>query len=130
MTMLKHWLTAAAVLAVVPTASAARFFHIELERSQPAADSTVRAAPTEIRLWFSERVQLPVTTVQLIGPDSARVALGRPTQAAGAGAPVVVTVQGPMRAGVQRVVWRTMARDGHVARGAFTFMLAGASPAR
>ena len=130
MTMLKHWLTAAVLLALVPSASGARFFHIELERSEPAADSTVHAAPTQIRLWFSERVQLPVTTVQLIGPDSARVALGRPSQAAGTGAPVVVAVQGPMRPGRQRVVWRTMARDGHAARGAFTFTIAGAPPVR
>jgi methionine-rich copper-binding protein CopC len=123
-------LAAAAFLAALPPGPAAGLFHIHLERSEPAADSTVPVVPTELRLWFSEPVQLAVTTVQLIGPDSARVPLGRPSQGPGNGSPVVVRVMGPMQDGRQQVVWRTMARDGHAARGTFVFTLAAARSAR
>jgi copper transport protein len=131
MKTLARLLTAAAFLTAIPPATAAgRLFHIHLERSEPAADSTVHAAPAQLKLWFSERVQLAVTSVQLLGPDSARVSVGRPSQAAGANAPVVVAVRGPMKEGRQQVVWRTMSVDGHAVRGAFSFTLAGAPPAR
>jgi len=42
------------------------------------------------------------------------------------GATVVAGVKGKMAAGTYTVAWRTMAKDGHVARGTFAFTVAPA----
>lgn len=98
--------------------------HLQLDRSAPAADSTVQAPVEELRFWFSQPPQLVPTTVRLIGPDEEMVELGdvaaTPDDASILFAPVV----GETPAGVYRVMWRTMAADGHVVRGDFAFTIA------
>lgn len=94
-------------------------FHLHLLKSTPAANTTVTAAPDSIRLWFSQAPELKVTTVKVTGPGSAAVPLA--PLASGDSSVVVAPVKGKMAAGTYTVVWRTMARDGHVARGSFAF---------
>ena len=94
-------------------------FHLRLLKSAPAANATLLAAPDSIRLWFSEPPELAVTTVKVTGPNSAAVALA-PLASADSGR-VIAPVKGKMTSGAYTVVWRTMAKDGHVARGTFAF---------
>ena len=113
-----------ALLAAAPSA-----LHVRLTRSDPADHATLRAAPRAISLWFSEAVQLSVTTVRMTGPNGAAVELAPPRMGEGAHAPVIVDVRGQPALGAQQVTWRTMSRDGHAASGTFTFTLSLASPA-
>jgi methionine-rich copper-binding protein CopC len=115
---------AVSTLAVLAAAPAAK--HVHLTRSEPSSDSTVTAAPSAIRLWFSGAVQLAVTTVRLTGPDGAAVATAPPR--AGEDAVVVIEVRGSLKPGRQRVRWRTMSRDGHPVAGEFAFRFAPAVP--
>jgi methionine-rich copper-binding protein CopC len=96
-------------------------FHLHLLKSVPAANATVSTAPQVIRLWFSQPPELGVTSVKVTGPTSAAVALA--PLAAGDSALVVAAVKGKMAAGAYTVAWRTMAKDGHVARGTFAFTI-------
>jgi len=114
-----------ALLALAAASSSA--MHVHLTRAEPASGSTVHAAPTAIRLWFSEEIQISVTTVRLTGPDSARVELAAPAMGDGAHAPVVVLVSGTIKPGRQQVAWRTMSRDGHAVSGTFAFTLTSAA---
>ena len=99
-------------------------FHLHLVKSDPAANGTVAAAPDSIRLWFSQRPELGVTSVKVSGPNNATVALT--PLAKGDSSAVVVGVKGAMLAGAYTVTWRTMAKDGHVARGTFAFKVGAA----
>jgi methionine-rich copper-binding protein CopC len=65
-----------------------------------------------------------VTSVKVIGPGSSVVALA-PLASADSAA-VVAAVKGRMAAGAYTVTWRTMAKDGHVARGSFAFTVGAA----
>jgi len=112
-------------LAAAPTAKK----HTHLERSEPAKDSTITVAPTAIKLWFSEPVQIRVTTVRVTSADSAAVALSPARMGTGAHAPVILDVRGPVAPGRYAVAWRTMSRDGHPVSGTFAFVLAAPSPA-
>ena len=103
--------------------------HVHLTRSDPADHATLRAAPRAISLWFSESVQLSVTSVHMTGPGGAAVELSAPRMGEGQHAPVIVDVKGAVAPGAQQVTWRTMARDGHPANGTLTFTLAPAAPA-
>ena len=103
--------------------------HLRLVRSAPAADSTLAAPPTAIRLWFSQAPELPVMSVRLTGPDGRAVALAPLQRDRGRDAPVVAPLRGRAGPGRYTVAWRTMANDGHVVRGTFAFTVA-APPAR
>lgn len=118
--------TAAAALAIglLATSAWAAPFHLHLLKSSPEANATVAAAPDSIRLSFSQMPELKVTTLTVTGPGSASVALA--PLASGDSATVVAGVKGKMSAGTYTVAWRTMAKDGHMARGTFAFTVAPA----
>ena len=100
--------------------ASAFFFHTHLKGSFPKADETVTAQPSELRLWFSARPELKLTSIRLVGADSVAV----PLAATVAGADTL-TVRAPiaraLKPGTYAVLWRTAARDGHVVRGRYEF---------
>jgi methionine-rich copper-binding protein CopC len=99
-------------------------FHVHLIKSTPAANTTVAAAPDSIELWFSQEPEIKVTTVKVTGPGNATVALA-PLASRDSSA-VIAAVKGAMKNGAYTVTWRTMARDGHIARGTFAFKVGAA----
>ena len=109
----------ATFLGVIALSAWAAPFHLHLLKSSPAANATVTAAPAAIRLVFSQTPELNVTSIKVTGPGSAAVPLAPPASADSA--TVVAAVKGKMAAGAYTVAWRTMAKDGHVARGTFGF---------
>ncbi len=101
--------------------------HTHLVKSEPAGDDTLAKSPRAIRLWFSEQVELPVTTVKLTSAGGARVALAplaRPDT--GQAAPVTAMLNAPLAAGSYDVTWSTAAKDGHPASGKFSFVVKAA----
>ena len=119
---------AAALAAIAITALAAGAwaapFHLHLLKSAPAANATITAAPDSIELWFSQEPEIKVTTVKVTGPGNATVALTPLAKRDSAG--VIAAVKGGMKTGAYTVTWRTMAKDGHVARGTFAFKVGAA----
>jgi len=97
--------------------------HLSLRSSAPANRATVEP-PTEIRLWFSERPQARSTALTLIGPNGDPVRLGDVTADAGDDRVYFARPDAALSPGAYRVAWRTMAQDGHVIRGEFTFTVA------
>ena len=93
--------------------------HNRLTKSAPAADSTV-AAPTEIRLWFSERPAARLSSIILQAADSSRIALGT-VRATDDPLSITAPVEGALPTGQYAVTWRTTSSDGHVVRGRFVF---------
>ena len=116
--------TVALAIGLVATSAWAAPFHLHLLKSSPQANATLTAAPDSIRLSFSQAPELKVTTVTVTGPGSAAVALA--PLASADSATVVAGVKGKMSPGTFTVMWRTMAKDGHVARGTFAFTVAPA----
>ena len=114
--------TVAALVLVWP---AVMFAHGVLRKSEPANGALLRAVPRVIRLTFSEPPQLAFTEVELIGPDSQRVALSELRVAAPDSTAIVVAdVAGPLRAGRYRIAWQITSADGHPVRGTVTFRIA------
>ena len=102
-------------------------FHTHLLRSEPRADTTLSAPPTSVRLWFSESIQLAVSSVHVADSAGHPVPTARLVAESGTNAPVMAAVQGRMGPGKYTVNWRVMARDGHVAGGHFGFRVAPAT---
>src|SRR5947199_7014244 len=77
-----------------------RLLHAHLVKSQPAANDTLVAAPPAVRLWFSEKVELPITKVKLSDGRGAAVALGALTrQDTCEQAPIVAPLGKPLAPG-------------------------------
>ncbi len=100
--------------------------HTKLLSSKPANGATIGTPPSSIRLVFSERAALAMTSVRLVsGPDTTNLtplALDpeNPSE-------IVAPISGSLRAGVYTVLWRVAGRDGHPIRGTVSFTVAGAS---
>jgi methionine-rich copper-binding protein CopC len=101
--------------------------HAHLEKSEPANNDTIARSPAAIRLWFSEKVELPVTTVKLADGAGAAIALAplaRPDT--GEKAPVIASLRKPLAAGHYVVSWTAAAKDGHASNGKFEFTVKAA----
>lgn len=94
--------------------------HLQLDRSHPAADTTL-ASPGEVRLWFSQVPQTSATSVRLIRDGEPVAALGELQADPDDGKVFSAPIRGTLGDGAYLVSWRTMAADGHVVRGDFSF---------
>ena len=111
------------------TVARAAVFHLHLEKSEPADKAEIAAAPSELRLWFSEPAEISATRVSLSsGKDT--IALGKPTRGKAKDAPLVFSVTRPLHAGPYKVGWRTMGDDGHAVTGTFAFTIKAGAPGR
>ena len=95
--------------------------HAQLIASSPGAGVTLNDSPTELRLIFSEQLELQVTSLDLRSLDGAttfeRVGEIDPDDAF-----ALVVGDLDLPEGVYSVTWRTLsAVDGHTAEGAFSF---------
>ncbi|HEX6534907.1 MAG TPA: copper resistance protein CopC [Gemmatimonadaceae bacterium] len=114
-------LPVAALLLFTPRPALA---HLHLRHAEPAADATLTTVPREIRLAFTEPVQLAISAVTLTGPDGAPVALGTLAVDPASSRTLVATIGGALRAGRYTVTWRTASPDGHPVRGHYSFVIA------
>lgn len=95
--------------------------HAELLLAVPAAGSTVTLpAPTELRLSFSEELELAFTKVSITGPDGQKVAIGQLSLDPADASILVVPLAGGLAAGVMTVDWTAVAADGHKSKGSYS----------
>lgn len=118
------------IIALALLAPVAALAHGVLKSSVPAKDARLSVVPTELRLTFTEPVELAVAALELSGPGSSGspVVLSALRHAGDSTQVVVADIQGPMTEGVYTVAWRITGRDGHPVRGTFAFTVnAGAT---
>ena len=110
---------AVAALSVAPAAAAR---HIGLTSSTPAKDSHITTAPTEIRLTFTGRIDVKTAGVELIAPDSSKVAMDSLRAVPDSNRVAVSKIRGKLQGGTYTVRWNAIAADGAAGKGSFTFM--------
>lgn len=94
--------------------------HTHLVKAEPGVDSTVVAAPKQIRLWFNEAPEVALSGATLLKADNAPVAT---VKMAATDDPLSVAGNIPvaLEPGTYQVLWRTGSKDGHAVRGKYTF---------
>ena len=103
------------------------FAHARLSRAEPAARSTLNAAPTRLRLSFNEAVEAKYSSVELRGPSGAVSGLGPLS------APEERTLElalPPLPAGRYDVHYRVLSADGHVIEADYRFSVQDAPAAQ
>ena len=108
--------------ALVACAAAAVHAHAFLDHAEPRVGSVVKAAPAEVRLWFTEEVEAAFSTVKVLDAGGRRV--DKADARVDPGAPNVLRVSlPPLPAGAYTVQWRVVSVDTHVTSGNFAFQV-------
>lgn len=96
--------------------------HTRLVKSIPAKDTTLTESPASLQLWFSERIELPISKVQLVGPGNRVVPTADLTRDDRTpDAPVVALLVTELAPGAYVVNWTAGSADGHAVKGAYRF---------
>src|SRR5712671_5648656 len=111
-------LAASAVLALSGAGTA--FAHAQLSKAVPAVGGAVAAAPTEVTLNFSEKLEASFSTVIV------RDAVGKKMNKADgqvdkADRTVMRVTLDPLMPGIYIVEWRALTADTHKTEGAYIF---------
>lgn len=114
-----HCLVAAALLAGAPPA----FAHAMLRKAVPAVGSTVRSAPTEIDLFFSEGVEPGLSRITVRDAAGTAYETGEVHTAPGNAKELIGAVR-TLPAGAYTVEWHATSVDTHKTEGRFSFTVA------
>src|SRR5689334_15744902 len=107
-------LSASAALAILPSAK-----HATLVSSEPAANSRLATAPTQVRLVYSEPIEGKLAKVSIVPASGTPIVLragGDPRDVHAVIAPVDALGTGSCKVG-----WRVVWADGHPVDGSFSF---------
>ena len=94
--------------------------HAQLETTAPAAGAVLAEPPSDVRLSFSEPVEISLGAVRVYDSNADRVDDGG---ARNDGGDTVVQPLGDLADGSYVVTWRVVSTDGHPVHGAFTFQV-------
>ncbi len=98
--------------------------HAMLKRSLPASGAHLATVPREIRLDFTEDIELSVSRVELRGPDGTVISLAPLAVASDSRRSIIAGIRGALGAGTYTVIWVAAGTDGHPRRGRFIFTIA------
>ncbi len=100
--------------------------HGALRAAVPRSGARLAVLPRDLRLTFTEAVELAVARLALTGPDGQPVPLSPVRRGASAAVIVADIAAGgatPLQAGVYTVAWQIAGRDGHPVRGTYRFTI-------
>ena len=125
MTRRVHSVAVAVCLAIVAALTASVAAHLAVSKTVPADQSTVSKPPARVQVWFTQQPSPRISLLQMKGPGGADVKLGD-MEITRQDRSIAAAVHGTLSPGRYEVTWRTAGDDGHVIRGAFTFLLKAA----
>jgi methionine-rich copper-binding protein CopC len=119
MTMRMPTLIAGLLLLAPPLADA----HALLRSASPPVGGTVRSAPGEVAITFSEGVEPRFSTIEVRDESGARVDKADPHNGPGGQTRLLVDLP-PLKPGRYTVSWSAISVDTHHTEGKFTFTVA------
>ena len=111
-----------ATLASLATVSPARA-HAFIDHTEPLVGGTVKQAPTEVRLWYTQGLEPAFSRVQVFDAagkevDKKDIHLDPKNNHL-----MIVSLPAGLGAGTYKVVWRVVSVDTHTTEGAFKFQV-------
>jgi methionine-rich copper-binding protein CopC len=95
--------------------------HARLDHAEPKVGSSVSDSPTEVKIWFTDDVEMNDTGIEVFDSSGNRVdkndlhADQKDTTLA------VVSLKGQLASGKYKVTWHAKCHDQHKTHGEFTF---------
>jgi copper resistance protein C len=94
--------------------------HAFLDHANPRVGNTVRTAPHEVTLWFTQDLEPAFSTVEVSDSSGARVDSGKASVSPSDRKALRIAVK-PLGPGTYKVSWRVLSVDTHTTEGTFTF---------
>ena len=121
--MVKRLLAVAAlVVTLLVVGAAPAFAHATLLTTAPQNGAIYDTAPSQVKLRFSEAVEVSLGGIRVYDSDRQRVVTGSPEHPGGTGSEVAVSLP-KLSNGTYVVTWRVISADSHPVEGAFTFQV-------
>jgi copper resistance protein C len=96
--------------------------HAVLQRAEPRVESTLKRAPEEVKLYFTERLEPAYSSVRVLNDhdvqvdrQDSRVDRSNPT--------LLRATLPPLPPGTYKVIWRVLSIDADVTEGGFAFRI-------
>lgn len=110
-------LTLAASLLLMACAAQAHAFP---DHAEPKVGSTVQLAPTQVKVWFTEKLVGPFSNLQVF--DATGKEIDKHDKQVDKSNPALLLVSvPPLKAGKYKVIWKAVSVDTHTTQGDFTF---------
>jgi methionine-rich copper-binding protein CopC len=93
--------------------------HAFLDRASPRVGSTVRSAPSEVSLWFTQSIEPSFSSAQVRNASGARVDQGAHVD--GSNRALLHVPVSSLPPGTYKVHWRVLSVDTHTTEGNFSF---------
>ena len=93
--------------------------HAFLDHAEPRVGNKVDAAPREVTLWFTQKLEPAFSTITVTNAAGQRVDTGK-TRVSGSQMSVSLR---PGGTGTYHVTWRVLSVDAHTTDGSFTFQV-------
>jgi methionine-rich copper-binding protein CopC len=93
--------------------------HASLDHAEPRVGNTVATAPSEVTLWFTQKLEAAFSTITVTNAAGQRVDSGK-THVSGNQMSVSLRRGGT---GTYHVTWRVLSVDTHTTDGNFTFQV-------
>jgi methionine-rich copper-binding protein CopC len=122
MKMLKIWLYAVALVAIVVSNPIVASAHSFPEKETPSAGQKVASTPSEVVIGFDAPIEKLFAKLEVAGADGANKAVGAP-QVSDDGRQLSVKV-GALKPGDYTVKWAVVCIDTHHTEGSYTFTVA------
>jgi copper resistance protein C len=113
--------TSAAVLLLSLGLTGPVLAHAHLISATPADNAMAMPAPTELRLKFSERLELKFTKVKVTGPAKEAVETGPEKLDPNDNTVLIVPLTATLPDGKYTVNWQAVSVDGHKTEGSYGF---------
>ena len=97
--------------------------HAFLDHAEPRVGSVVKAAPSELKLWFNEQIEPAFSSIKVLDAAGRRVDKGDLHVDPAQREVLRISLQ-PISAGAYTVQWRAVSVDTHVTSGSFGFRVA------
>jgi copper transport protein len=108
---------------VIPSAV---FAHARLLRSNPAQGAMLESRPSEIRLFFSEKPELSLSSIRIVWPAGDTTLLFPLRRDSSERNSIVASLGGTASRGTYKVLWSAAASDGHPSHGTVEFSVVDA----
>ena len=93
--------------------------HAMLERAEPRVGNKVASPPSQVTLWFTQKLETAFSAITVTNAAGERLDTGK-TRVSGNQMSVSIRAGG---AGAYRVNWRVLSVDTHRTDGSFTFQV-------
>ena len=96
--------------------------HAVLQRAEPRVESTLKRAPDQVKLYFTERLEPAYSSLRVLNGQGVQVDRrdGRVDRSNPA---LLRATLPPLPAGTYKVIWRVLSIDADVTEGGFTFRI-------